>query len=368
MSRFALLSVLFALCIPRICRAGSGEPLVMVKDAKYGYIDHEGNILIQPQFIWADDFWHGLGTVYVCGRYVSIDASGTLHPLRFALEGHLEPRKEGDKFGFVDASGQFKIPATFDEALSFSEGLAAVSIGGKWGFIDTAGKIVIKPKFDAAFYFREGVGVARSNELRPGWVLIDRSGNVIANFDYVDLIAEGRVPVARGEKRGFLDLRGKRAIPFVYDGVNSFSGGLAAVEKGEKWGYVDRDGKMVIPPKFDYAGPFGSGLAPAKIGKKSGFIEKSGNFAFTLSFDYAPGFLTGDEESDLFIAPADISRFWTEDGNFGYVNTAGRVIWGPADSGPDHPPLLGWSEEEKTASCTGFSESVKKTVANFPER
>jgi hypothetical protein len=359
---------LFAILISAICHAdGPNDPLVVVKDGKYGYIDHEGKVLIPPQFVWADDFWRGLGTVYICGRYLSIDSSGALHPLRSVLKGQLERKNSGEKVGFIDATGAFKIPPTFDEALPFSEGLAAVRVGEKWGFIDTGGKIAIEPKFEATFYFREGVGVVMTDS-KPAWALIDKTGNVIASIDYVDLIADGRVPAARGEKRGFLDLQGKVAIPFVYDGVNAFSGGLAAVEKGEKWGYVDRDGNLVIPPKFDQAGPFGNGLAPTKLGKQSGFIDKSGKFVFSLAFDYAPGFLTGDEESDLLVAPADVSRFWTRDNRFGYVNTSGRVIWGPAEGSPDHPPLFGWSEDDKVRSCEGFPDSTKSAVASFSDR
>jgi WG containing repeat len=39
-----------------------------MQDGKYGYIDHAGKVVIRPQFIWAEDFWGGLGTVYVCGQ------------------------------------------------------------------------------------------------------------------------------------------------------------------------------------------------------------------------------------------------------------------------------------------------------------
>ena len=35
------------------------------------------------------------------------------------------------------------IQPQFDEATDFSEGLAAVKIGGKWGFVDKSGKFVI---------------------------------------------------------------------------------------------------------------------------------------------------------------------------------------------------------------------------------
>jgi len=336
---------------------------VIVQNGKYGFIDHDGKIVIQPQFLWARDFWRGLGTVYVCGRYLSIDSAGTLLPLRIAIDGKLEVQQKGDKFGFVDSSGQFGIAPTFDEALPFSEGLAAVRSGDKWGFIDTSGNFVIQPRFTAAYYFREGVSTA---ELDSDSVLIDRSGAVLASqFQYVDLIAEGRVPVTQKEKSGYLDLAGKAVIPLIYDGVSPFSEGLAAVEQGKKWGYVNRDGKLVIPAKFDQAEMFGSGLAAAKFDGKSGFIDKSGEFAFFLAFDAASGFLTGDEESNLSTAPTNVSAFWI-DHKFGYVNTAGTVIWGPVNGVPDHPPLFGWSKNDKVASCDGIPESTKARIASFP--
>lgn len=365
--RVPIWALLFAVLVFDAAHAASrDEPLVVVQNGKYGYIDHQGKIVIRPQFVWAEDFWRGLGSVYVCGRYVSIDSLGVLFPLRIAVEGHLEPKQQGEKFGFIDASGQFRIAPTFDEALPFSEGLAAVRVGDKWGFVDSNGHIVIRAQFNAAFYFREGVGVAESDS---GYLLIDRSGKVLAQgFQFVDLVADGRVPASRSGKSGYLDLNGRLAIPFVYDGVTPFSGGLAAIEKGNKWGYLNRDGAVVIPLKFDIAGPFASGLAPAKLGDHTGFIDKSGNFAFSLTFEQAPGFLTGDKESGLFIAPADVSRFWTADGRFGYVNTSGRVIWGPIDGNPDHPPLLGWSEEDKARSCKGIPEPTRTKVASFPDR
>jgi hypothetical protein len=90
-------------------------------------------------------------------------------------------------------------------------------------------------------------------------------------------------------------------------------------------------------------------------------------FSCAPTFSHAPGFLTGDEEDGFFIAESDVSRFFTDDEKFGYVNTSGRVIWGPTKGSPDHAPLLGWSDDEKAASCEGISESIKAAIARlFP--
>jgi hypothetical protein len=357
--------VLFALTSFCACVGKSQEQLlVVVQDGKYGYIDHAGKVVIRPQFIWAEDFWRGLGTVYVCGQYLSIDSSGALLPLRITVHDRLEPKREGEKIGFVDDQGQFRVSPTFDDALPFSDGLAAIKSNGKWGFIDTSGHLVIQLKFSNAYYFREGVAVAQSED--SGDVLVDKSGKILATeFGFVDLVSEGRVPAVRDGKSGYLDLQGKVVIPILYDAGRSFSDGLAAVEKNKKWGYIDRNGRNVIPFTFDEAGQFGNGLAPAKVGTRTGFINKSGVFSFDLPFSYAPGFLTGDEESNTLVAQADVSRFWTDDQKFGYVNTSGKVIWGPLEGNPDHPPLFGWSEEAKTQSCEGIPQMVRTRIAKF---
>jgi hypothetical protein len=339
------------------------EPLVVVQNGKYGYIDHQGNIVIRPQFVWGIDFWQGLADVYVCGRVVSLDSSGSFHPRRAAIAGQLVPKRVGRKVGFADAGGQFKIPPTFDEALPFSEGFAAVEVGGKWGFIDTEGHIVISPQFGAAFYFREGVATVESEQ---GFLIVDKSGSALSSgYDMVEFIAEDRVPVLHGEKWGFLDLHGKPVVPVMYESMRPFSGGLAAVQRGNKWGYIDRDGKQAIPFQFDEAGPFANGVAPARVGDESGFINGSGKFVFHLKFNYSAGFF-GSDSSGLFIADSDVARYWTEDHLFGYVNSSGKVIWGPSSESPDHAPLSGWSEKDKVRSCDGVPESIQKTIASFP--
>jgi WG containing repeat len=52
------------------------------------------------------------------------------------------------RFGYIDRTGKIIIPAKFDDARNFSEGLASVSIGEKWGYIGPSGKIVIPARYD----------------------------------------------------------------------------------------------------------------------------------------------------------------------------------------------------------------------------
>ncbi len=335
--------------------AQPSQPLLIVQNGKYGYIDHQGKIVVRPQFAWGTQFSNGLATVYVCGRLVSIDPSGKILPLRLALDGELTLRSKNGKVGFIDASGEFKIPPTFDQALPFSEGLAAVAVGNKWGFIGTGGEFVIEPKFDAAFYFGEGVGMVES---KGDLELVNRAGDVVARgLGPGAFVAEGRVLAVRAGKYGYLDLRGNIAVPFVYDSGDYFSGGLAAVHKGDRFGYINRAGKLVLPFEFDSAGPFlGPGLAAVRKKDLTGFIDRSGRLAIGLPFEHASGFMYGD-----------VSAFWTNDYHFGYVTAAGKVIWGPEAGSPDHQPLFGWSEKDKVESCRGIPDSLRNEVYSFPQ-
>lgn len=91
----------------------------------YGYIDKEGNVAIEPQFVIADDFSDGLARVYL-----------------------------NHKWGYIDKTGQVVIRADFSYVRDFHGGLAGVQTGGltgddlpnvKYGYIDKSGKVVWPP-------------------------------------------------------------------------------------------------------------------------------------------------------------------------------------------------------------------------------
>lgn len=85
--------------------------------------------------------------------------------------------KQDDKWGFVNTEGKVVIKPEYDDARSFSNGLAAVCKNGKWGFITGKNKLVIDYTFDDADYFNEnGVCFVKDNnpydELGYSWVIL----------------------------------------------------------------------------------------------------------------------------------------------------------------------------------------------------
>jgi len=113
----------------------------------------------------------------------------------FLLGNSLTPAIADDAvWGYVDRLGKLIIPAQYQDAWTFSDGLAAVEKDGNWGFIDRFGKVVIKPQFDRADSFAEGLAAVRVDKK---WGYIDKSGNMVIEpkFDGNWAFGEGLAPV-----------------------------------------------------------------------------------------------------------------------------------------------------------------------------
>lgn len=178
---------------------------------------------------------------------------------------NLTPIKKDQRYGYANAQGQIKIPARFEMAYGFDEGLALVKLGGKYGFIDKTGSLVIKAVYDDAWGFLGG----RANVLKDGkYGFIDKRGNLVIKTVYDQTghwFESGLTPAKQGNKWGYIDPNGTVKIPFVYDMADDFSEGMAMVgQKSDgsiKFGYINPKNQLVLPFGYDHASAFVGGTA-----------------------------------------------------------------------------------------------------------
>ncbi|MCH7591190.1 MAG: WG repeat-containing protein [Planctomycetes bacterium] len=216
------------------------------------------------------------------------------------------------KYGYLDSDLNV-IPAKFDAARDFHEGLAAVNRGasnwnrgavrgGKWGYIDRSGQFVIKPKFLSAYDFSEGLAVA-STGAKDGY--IDRSGNWVIEpvFWFAREFSEGRAPVSTDRGWAYIGRDGQFAFDKQFYNALTFSEGLAAAADSETelYGYINCDGDWVIQPKYCTARPFSQGRAAVArrvelIGtwtSKWGYIDSNDRVVVPLEYSSAKPFENG---------------------------------------------------------------------------
>ena len=222
------------------------------------------------------------------------------------------------KWGFINKSGKEMIPLKYDSIRSFSEGFAAVKLSDKWGYINKSGKEVIPLKYDYVENFSKGLAEVVLNGIT---IKINKSDKNVtpsiygrrSKYGNVLEFNEGLAPVMSLFKWGYINKSGKEVTPLKYDHALGFSEGLAAVEINNKWGYVNKSGKEVIPLKYYYAGGFSEGLAIVLLNGKWGYINKSGKEVIPLKYDRTEDFRKG-------LASVELNGKW------GYVNKSGKEV------------------------------------------
>jgi hypothetical protein len=324
----ALLAVSVRAQQPSPGRLGPEDGLLGVTvDGKHGFIDLTGRFVIPPTFDFAWQFSEGRASAWQNGRA-----------------------------GFIDRNGKFVISPRFEYAKAFHEGLAEVQLGGLWGFVSTDDRMAIQPQFEETRWFSEGRAPVR---VHGRWGYVDKAGVLVipAKYRQASPFENGRafveldqewfaidrngeptsrdpsdlIPQERMGKWGFVTPDGKVAVDFRFDGLQPFSEGLAAVQVGRHWGFIDRSGRLVIPAEFE------DGWATLPGGARGG--PPIGSFREGLAAVYKDGSWRFIDAKGVAIpgrfVKAAMGNYGFRDGiasvcgkkRCGYIDRTGRVIW-----------------------------------------
>jgi hypothetical protein len=167
------------------------------RNGRFGFVDLSGSWRIGPAFKRVASFSEGFA--YAVSEYRGaleyeefIDNRGDLAfdadtwvpeersvnwPFQVG-EGLAAFMDEDEEVGFLDTAGEVAIQPGWEDALPFSNGLAAAKLGGLWGYIDRQGAWAIAPTFAEAYSFRpEGLAQVKTTEGFSTWT--DRTGRLI---------------------------------------------------------------------------------------------------------------------------------------------------------------------------------------------
>jgi hypothetical protein len=218
---------------------------------------------------------------------------------------------------------QWTIPPRYEAARPFdATGLAAVQLGGKWGLIDKSGKQILPCAYDEITAYPEEQCFA----LRTGtqWGLADSSGKIILRPEWqaVQPLVRGFIPVQRHGKWGYADASGKLVIPCAWDDAWRFSpAGTAVVTKGtgpeKKRGFIDRTGRIITAPAWDGAlNHVAEGLGAVRRGNSWALVNKNGKLLGEPEWNFRWECL----RADLGFLP-----IW-KDNKWGAINFDGTIL------------------------------------------
>lgn len=256
--------------------------------------------------------------------------------------------KKNGKYGFMDRDGRVVIQPMYDSVHPFSkQGISIVGLDtegkgfpNQYGAINKTGKIVIPIKYrmvnpankynydDYEFIsvvdenFRVGVVNIFNREILPTIYY-----NNYNNYSNGISISENyfKVALCRSNyscwdnsqiKWGYVDVSDREIIPVVYDEIGDFSDGIATIKLNNKYGYIDKYGQEIVTPKFDDALGLNDGLGAVKLGGKWGYVDKSGRLIIPFRFDDARNFEYG-------LASVKLNGKW------GFIDKTGNLVIQP---------------------------------------
>lgn len=241
-------------------------------------------------------------------------------PFSQGLAGVLD---SSNKWGFIGMDGQWQIPAVYEEVRDFSEGLAAVKVGGLWGAIDRAGTMVIPARFKWGFTFSEGLADVKDaqNEL-----LIDNRGQTVCVVDPDD----------------------------TWDRVSEFHEGLALMTSWDwdsgavvKSGYLDKKGKIVFTIHGECE-DFSNGRARCRTSYGSGFIVFDKTKKIILKGGYSV-----DLEKDLVDSP-------------GITDVDGSAAASSPPVSQDKPEYNAYMSALRSVDLLQRAAALEAFVGNYP--
>ena len=223
------------------------------------FIDTKGKMQ-QASFDYATDFYYKYSLIEMNDLYglmtTSFDYS--CQPMYNAL-GYMSENglvaaqlSDKDKWGYVNAKGENKIPAMYDFADDFHGGVALVGIGNKYGVIDTKGNFVMQPIYDYLYALGQGLIVFEQNKK---FGAMNANGKTVVQpiYDgFGHLVDNDLIPAVRNGKCGYVSKSGDEKIAFIYDAVSPFFEGYAVVNQNEVERIIDTKGNIVMTlPKDD---------------------------------------------------------------------------------------------------------------------
>lgn len=277
---------------------------VFATSGRYTLIDRKGRFLDLGKAAYVGRFQEGVARVNVGGAIAWKDEPGIdslSSEFQYDQESARMERRylycEGGKWGYVDTLGNWVMPAQYDKALDFREGVARVALEGKWGLVNKRFETIVKPQYDFIDYlYASGDEVLLSVGLnRSGYGFIDEQGeiSILPSFSDVGNFREGLVRFQEDGLWGFANTRGEIVIPAQYQEVGDFHEGRARFRNQRSWGYIDEQGTVLVPETYLRAGDFHGGLAWVQGDKFYGFIGRDGAMVIEPAYSQAGDFYEG---------------------------------------------------------------------------
>lgn len=293
---------------------------VIYKDNKYGVINREGNIVVEPSydilqipnpskdiFICMDEYnaeqkeyqikvlnsrgeelYQGYNNVQAIPTETTYDG--------IPFEKTVLKYKKSDKYGLLSIDGKVLTEAIYDQitAISYKEGMLLVKQSEFCGVININGKSVIPVEYESitadnyyskdTFYKTTGFIVSKKSDLGYRYGYINYKGQIILPTEYTGV---ERVTEIQDDKNVYIVavkdgqaglLKNKKSIlNYEYEDISyNLYNDVFVIQRNGKQGIIDRGGNIKIVPEYESI-VFGGIYVNAQKGDEIFLLDLNGN-------------------------------------------------------------------------------------------
>ena len=283
------------------------------QDGKYGVIDREGNIVVEPVystidipnptlpvFIKSDDGQNfsaidnngnNILTGYESVEAISINNISSNIP----YEKTVLKYKQGGLYGLIDMQGN-KITDNIYNSITnidYKEGNLKVEQNGQYGVINIKGTTIIKPEYESII--ADGYYDEETKYERAGFILriktddgykfgyADRKGKIILEPLYnevsriTEITGDDVFLITANNGRYGVVKNGKEVLKNDFTDINfDQNNNLLILQKDSSWGVVDLEGNNIVPIDYDNI-IIGGKYINAQKGEDTLIFDASGN-------------------------------------------------------------------------------------------
>lgn len=240
------------------------------EEGKVGLIDLFGNWVLQPEYSSVGGFG-GSGGLGAIRKYSTIC--------------------KDEKYGLIDQDLKVVVEPKYEEIYDFddTEGLiVVVGSGDKQGVVDASGNWLLPAEYDRISVYREEGYMKLEKSYKYG--IADLKGNIIANVEYSDVEYEHGLLIAKNGYASVMVKRPDGTTIFEGKRVKIFPNLVLVTSDDKQWGVINHDGAELLSQQWTlpvdsfylHKINFSDGLLNLYKDEKTVYIDENGQVKLSI--------------------------------------------------------------------------------------